>query len=110
VLVYWRNRIRTSPRLRRVFEAVRQVVEATGVPKAHIGTEPVSGLVTACTLTTASLPDGRPAWNCWLVRSTAWRGWATAATAPDTPVPAGLPAAPPVHHRQGWSQDPPASA
>jgi hypothetical protein len=31
VLVYWRNRIRTSPRPRRIFEAVRQVVEATGV-------------------------------------------------------------------------------
>jgi hypothetical protein len=31
VLVYGRNRIRTSPRPRRIFEAVRQVVEATGV-------------------------------------------------------------------------------
>src|SRR5829696_3954757 len=31
VLVYWRNRIRTSPRPRRIFEAVRQVVEQTGV-------------------------------------------------------------------------------
>ena len=31
VLVYWRNRIRASDRPRRVFEAVRQVVEATGV-------------------------------------------------------------------------------
>jgi IS5 family transposase len=31
VLVYWRNRIRTSSRPRRLFEAVRQVVEATGV-------------------------------------------------------------------------------
>jgi hypothetical protein len=31
VLVYWRNRIRASARPRRVFEAVRQVVEATGV-------------------------------------------------------------------------------
>jgi Transposase DDE domain/Transposase domain (DUF772) len=31
VLVYWRNRIRSSPRPRRIFEAVRQVVEATGV-------------------------------------------------------------------------------
>jgi Transposase domain (DUF772) len=31
VLVYWRNRIRRSPRPRRVFEAVRQVVQATGV-------------------------------------------------------------------------------
>jgi IS5 family transposase len=31
VLVYWRNRIRTSDRPRRIFEAVRQVVEATGV-------------------------------------------------------------------------------
>jgi hypothetical protein len=31
VLVYWRNRIRTSSRPRRIFEAVRQVVEATGV-------------------------------------------------------------------------------
>jgi hypothetical protein len=31
VLVYWRNRIRRSSRPRRVFEAVRQVVEATGV-------------------------------------------------------------------------------
>jgi Transposase DDE domain/Transposase domain (DUF772) len=31
VLVYWRNRLRTSPRPRRVFEAVRQVVEQTGV-------------------------------------------------------------------------------
>jgi IS5 family transposase len=31
VLVYWRNRIRASPRPRRIFEAVRQVVEATGV-------------------------------------------------------------------------------
>jgi hypothetical protein len=30
VLVYWRNRIRSSPRPRRIFEAVRQVVEATG--------------------------------------------------------------------------------
>ena len=31
VLVYWRNRIRASARPRRVFEAVCQVVEATGV-------------------------------------------------------------------------------
>jgi hypothetical protein len=31
VLVYWRNRLRASPRPRRIFEAVRQVVEATGV-------------------------------------------------------------------------------
>jgi hypothetical protein len=31
VLVYWRSRIRTSSRPRRIFEAVRQVVEATGV-------------------------------------------------------------------------------
>jgi Transposase DDE domain/Transposase domain (DUF772) len=31
VLVYWRNRIRRSSRPRRIFEAVRQVVEATGV-------------------------------------------------------------------------------
>jgi hypothetical protein len=31
VLVYWRNRIRRSPRPRRIFDAVREVVEATGV-------------------------------------------------------------------------------
>ena len=31
VLVYWRNRIRRSTRPRRIFEAVRQVVEATGL-------------------------------------------------------------------------------
>jgi Transposase domain (DUF772) len=31
VLVYWRNRLRASERPRRVFDAVRQVVEATGV-------------------------------------------------------------------------------
>jgi IS5 family transposase len=31
VLVYWRNRLRGSLRPRRIFEAVRQVVEATGV-------------------------------------------------------------------------------
>src|SRR5215213_3328333 len=31
VLVYWRNRIRASDRPRRIFDAVRQVVEATGV-------------------------------------------------------------------------------
>jgi Transposase DDE domain/Transposase domain (DUF772) len=31
VLVCWRNRLRTSPRPRRIFEAVRQVVEQTGV-------------------------------------------------------------------------------
>jgi hypothetical protein len=31
VLVYWRNRLRTSPQPRRIFDAVRQVVEATGV-------------------------------------------------------------------------------
>jgi hypothetical protein len=31
VLVYWRSRIRRSSRPRRIFEAVRQVVEATGV-------------------------------------------------------------------------------
>jgi IS5 family transposase len=31
VLVYWRNRLRTSSRPRRVFDAVRQVVEQTGV-------------------------------------------------------------------------------
>jgi hypothetical protein len=30
VLVYWRDRIRTSPKPRGVFQAVRQVVEATG--------------------------------------------------------------------------------
>jgi hypothetical protein len=35
VLVYWRNRIRTSSRPRRIFEAVRQVVEATGVLKGR---------------------------------------------------------------------------
>jgi hypothetical protein len=37
VLVYWRNRIRTSPRPRRIFEAVRQVVEQTGVLKGRRG-------------------------------------------------------------------------
>jgi Transposase DDE domain/Transposase domain (DUF772) len=31
VLVYWRNRLRASDRPRRIFEAVRQVVEQTGV-------------------------------------------------------------------------------
>jgi Transposase DDE domain/Transposase domain (DUF772) len=31
VLVHWRNRLRASPRPRRIFDAVRQVVEATGV-------------------------------------------------------------------------------
>jgi hypothetical protein len=31
MLVYWRNRIRRSSRPRRIFEAVRQVVQATGV-------------------------------------------------------------------------------
>src|ERR671910_550339 len=31
VLVYWRNRIRRSSRPRRIFDAVRDVVEATGV-------------------------------------------------------------------------------
>src|SRR5215213_7216483 len=31
VLVYWRARLRVSPRPRRIFEAVRQVVHATGV-------------------------------------------------------------------------------
>jgi Transposase DDE domain/Transposase domain (DUF772) len=31
VLVYWRARLRASPRPRRIFEAVGQVVEATGV-------------------------------------------------------------------------------
>jgi hypothetical protein len=31
VLVYWRARLRASPRPRRIFEAVRQGAEATGV-------------------------------------------------------------------------------
>ncbi|MDF2742460.1 MAG: family transposase [Actinomycetia bacterium] len=31
VLVYWRNRLRASPQPRRIFDAVGQVVEATGV-------------------------------------------------------------------------------
>src|SRR6266542_1860547 len=35
VLVYWRNRLRASSRPRRVFDAVRQVVEATGVLKGR---------------------------------------------------------------------------
>jgi Transposase DDE domain/Transposase domain (DUF772) len=35
VLVYWRNRIRRSGRPRRIFEAVRQVVEHTGVLKGR---------------------------------------------------------------------------
>jgi hypothetical protein len=35
VLVYWRNRIRRSSRPRRIFEAVRRVVEATGVLKGR---------------------------------------------------------------------------
>jgi hypothetical protein len=35
VLVYWRNRIRTSSRPRRILEAVRQVVEQTGVLKGR---------------------------------------------------------------------------
>jgi DDE family transposase/transposase-like protein DUF772 len=35
VLVYWRNRIRASPRPRRIFEAVGQVVEQTGVLKGR---------------------------------------------------------------------------
>src|SRR6266498_2025426 len=35
VLVYWRNRLRASPRPRRVFDAVRQVVEQTGVLKGR---------------------------------------------------------------------------
>jgi hypothetical protein len=35
VLVYWRNRLRVSERPRRVFDAVRQVVQATGVLKGR---------------------------------------------------------------------------
>jgi hypothetical protein len=35
VLVYWRNRIRASQRPRRIFQAVRQVVEQTGVLKGR---------------------------------------------------------------------------
>jgi Transposase DDE domain/Transposase domain (DUF772) len=35
VLVYWRARLRASTRPRRVFDAVRQVVEATGVLKGR---------------------------------------------------------------------------
>ena len=35
VLVYWRNRIRGSQRPRRIFEAVHQVVEQTGVLKGR---------------------------------------------------------------------------
>jgi hypothetical protein len=35
VLVYWRARLRASARPRRVFDAVRQVVEATGVLKGR---------------------------------------------------------------------------
>jgi hypothetical protein len=35
VLVYWRARLRSSDRPRRIFEAVRQVVEATGVLKGR---------------------------------------------------------------------------
>ena len=35
VLVYWRNRLRASGRPRRVFDAVRQVVEQTGVLKGR---------------------------------------------------------------------------
>jgi DDE family transposase/transposase-like protein DUF772 len=35
VLVYWRNRLRASPRPRRVFDAVREVVAATGVLKGR---------------------------------------------------------------------------
>jgi transposase-like protein DUF772 len=37
VLVYWRNRIRASSRPRRIFDAVRQVVEQTGVLKGRGG-------------------------------------------------------------------------
>jgi hypothetical protein len=44
VLVYWRNRIRTSLRPRRVFEAVRQVVEATGVLKGRGRRVPYRGI------------------------------------------------------------------
>ncbi len=35
VLVYWRNRLRSSDRPRRIFEAVREVVEQTGVLKGR---------------------------------------------------------------------------
>jgi hypothetical protein len=35
VLVYWRNRLRSSARPRRIFDAVRRVVEATGVLKGR---------------------------------------------------------------------------
>jgi Transposase domain (DUF772) len=35
VLVYWRNRLRASLRPRRIFEAVREVVAATGVLKGR---------------------------------------------------------------------------
>ncbi len=31
VLMHWRNRLRTSPRPRRIFDAIRRVVEQTGV-------------------------------------------------------------------------------
>jgi hypothetical protein len=37
VLVYWRNRIRTSPRPQRILQAVRQVVEQTGVLSGSAG-------------------------------------------------------------------------
>jgi hypothetical protein len=35
VLVHWRSRIRRSARPRRIFEAVRQVMEQTGVLKGR---------------------------------------------------------------------------
>jgi hypothetical protein len=55
--------------------------------KAHIASEPETGLVTRCAPTAATAPDRPSAGSsCWPARRPAWRCWATPATGPGRPA------------------------
>ena len=68
VLVYWRARLRASTRPRRIFDAVRQVVEATGVLKGR-GRRVLDSTILADAVATRT-----PSPN-WSRRSAGCAGW-----------------------------------
>jgi hypothetical protein len=107
VLVYWRNRIRGSDRPRRIFHAVRRVVEATGVLRgrgrrvldATILTDAVATQDTATQLV-AAIPPGPPPWSGRHAKSSLGPMTMTGRANPSVP---GMIRRPPRRWCRGWS-------
>src|SRR5215216_4599479 len=106
VLVYWRARLRASERPRRIFESVRQVVEATGVLAGRVG-----GCWTPRSWRTRAPPrTPSPSWSRRSVGSGGWSqaparwSWSrTTMSGRASPSVPGMTRRPPRRWCRGWS-------